>query len=194
MNFRQHAASRQRCYRKLVFIAASASVIALSALAASGAPASASAATAGHATARSAENYCIIEIAKLRPGQATSRVILDECSTRHAPGSTLPAGVSTQSLTKLVTFYQNVDYTGASTSVYGSAGPCDVSGYGFSDLRAENSAVHGISAYRLYNNCNWASYWWGTNFSGAKNGPIQGNNRYVGARWNDHLYSMRVWA
>ena len=193
MNFRQHAVSRQRSRRKLALIAASASVVAISGLA-GGAPALASAATAGHATARSAQEYCVIEVARIRPGEAASRVILDKCSTRHAPGSNLPAGVNLGSATRLVTFYQNANYTGRSTSLYGGDGPCDVIGYQFPDTRPQNTAVRGISSYRLHHNCQFASYWYFTNFHGGKASGIPGNNRYVGNRWNDHVWSMRVWA
>jgi len=145
---------------------------------------------------RSAMRYCFTEIAKIHPPQPASRVVFQACSRQHAPGSLLPAGLSPRlsTLTQLVTFYQNAGWTGLSDTVSGANGPCDISGYGFSDLRFVESNVQGISAYKLHNNCQISNYWYYTNFNGHGHGAVTGNVRYVGATWNDHLWSMRTWA
>jgi len=157
-------------------------------------PVSASAATAAHAAARSPQVYCLTEIARIHPGQAASRIVSQKCSTTHAPGSDLPAGVKVASETLLIRFYENVDYKGLHDTISGADGPCDVVGYQFSNTTSKNNKIHGISSYKLYNKCQFASYWNRTGFHGQKNGPIQGNNRYVGANWNDRVYSFRTWA
>jgi hypothetical protein len=145
---------------------------------------------------RPAMRYCFTEIAKIHPPQPASRVVVQTCSRQHAPGSLLPAGLSPRlaALTPLVTFYQNRAYTGLSDTVSGANGPCDISGYGFSDLRFVESDVLGISSYKLHNNCQISNYWYNTNFKGHGHGAVTGNVRYVGATWNDHLWSMRTWA
>ena len=158
------------------------------------APVSAGAATTAHAAARSPGQYCVIEIAKASPAQAASRVIADVCSARHAPGSTLPAGVNTQKMTRLVQFFSGRAYTGRTVSLFGSAGPCNVIGYEFGDLRGANTAIGGIRSYKLYNHCQWAVYWRNIDFTGLRKGPIHGNNPYVGGRFAGHLWSMRIWA
>jgi hypothetical protein len=158
------------------------------------APVSASAATAAHAAARSPQKYCVIEIATIRPSQAQSRVVLGACSTSHAPGSTLPAGVSPQKPVRLVEFFEGPDYSGRNISIYVSSGPCTVVKYLFPSLKKLNGAIGGISSYRLFSNCRVASYWWNTGFRGPKKGPIRGSNPYVGAPWAGHLWSMKIWA
>ena len=162
------------------------------------APAAASAAPANHAAARSPQVYCLTEIARIHPGQPETRIVSEKCSTRHAPGSELPAGVKVASETLLVRFYENIDYNehqpGLTDTLSGAFGPCDTVGYQFKDTSGKNSKIHGISSYKLYNNCQFASYWWNKNFHGRKNGAVPGNNRYVGSAWNDHVWSFRTWA
>jgi hypothetical protein len=155
---------------------------------------STSAASASTGTARSRMLYCMTVIAKTGAGQATSRVISQRCSTRHATGSLLPAGVSPNASTVLVIFFQNEDYSGLTDTVYGASGPCDTAGYSLPNLALAEYNTNGISSYQLYSNCQYASYWTGRNFTGTKRTAYKGNNRYVGAVWNDDLYSMRVWA
>ena len=92
------------------------------------APTAASATTTAHAAARSPQVYCVTEIARIHPGQPASRIVLEKCSTKHAPGSDLPAGVKVSSGTLLVRFYQNVNYTGKHDTLTGADGPCDTVG------------------------------------------------------------------
>jgi hypothetical protein len=189
---RKAARSRSRTEVDVKFISAilAAGVAALLAAA----PVSASAATAAHAAARSTQVYCVTEIARIHPGQAASRIVLDKCSTRHAPGSDLPAGVNVTGETLLVRFYEDVNYKGRHDTISGADGPCDTIGYQFPNTVAKNNKIGGISSYKLYNKCQFASYWTRTGFRGLKNPAVPGNNRYVGANWNDHIYSMRTWA
>jgi hypothetical protein len=157
-------------------------------------PTAASAATTAHAATRSPQVYCVTEIARIHPGQAASRIVFEKCSTKHAPGSELPAGVQVSSRTLLVRFYQNVDYKGSTDTLTGADGPCDTVGYQFPNTINKNTKIGGISSYKLYNNCRFASYWRRIDFHGLANRGVPGNNRYVGANWNDHLWSMRTWA
>jgi len=106
----------------------------------------------------------------------------------RAAGGALPADE-----TLLVTFFQDADYRGLWDTVGGHDGPCDVAGYSFSNLTLTNFNVNGISSYQLFNNCRFASYWNETGFQGDKRSGVRGNNRYVGAPWNDRVLSMRVW-
>jgi hypothetical protein len=96
--------------------------------------------------------------------------------------------------TLLVTYFQNEGYRGLFDSVGGHNGPCDVHGYGFTDLTLVNFIVMGISSYKLFSNCKVASYWNETGFTGRKRSGYKGDNRYVGAPWNDQVFSMRTWS
>jgi hypothetical protein len=190
---------------KLISAILAAGVAALIAAApAAASAATASAATASHGTTaahavtaaratRAPQRHCVIVVGGLSQGQATSQVV-DECSSTHAPGSTLPAGADTRKLTLLVQFYEGVNFTGPHVALYGSAGPCTAAKYIFPDLRTVNGEVGGISSYRLFNNCRFASYWRNIDFRGPKKGPVPGSNRYVGGLWAGHLWSMKIWA
>ena len=147
-------------------------------------PVSASAATAAHSAARSPQQYCVVTVGKLHLGQAASQVTLNECATSRVP----------RKLTKIVQFFQGVNYTGRSISVYSPAGPCTAVKFLLPNLRTVNAELGGITSYRLFNNCHFASYWRNTGFRGPKKGPVRGNNRYVGLPWAGHLWSMKIWA
>jgi hypothetical protein len=152
-------------------------------------------ASAVSASTRPAARYCFTEVAKIHPPQPATRVVFQTCSSKHARSSVLPAGVKRiQQTTLLVTFFQNEDYGGTWDTVGGKDGPCDTAGYSFSNLTLTNFNVNGISSYQLNNNCKVSSYWNETNFQGAKRSGYKGNNRWVGAQWNDQLLSMRTWA
>jgi hypothetical protein len=154
-----------------------------------------SAANASTGSAKTHMRYCMTVIAKVGRGEATSRVISHRCSSRHAPGSLRPAGTShTASQTVLVIFFQNEGYTGQTDTVYGDSGPCDTAGYSLPNLTLAEYYTNGISSYQLYSNCKYASYWTETNFNGSKKTGVKGNQSYVGALFNDKIYSMRVWA
>jgi hypothetical protein len=132
-------------------------------------------------------------VERIKPGQPETRVVSRTCSNRHAAGSVLPEGVAVPALlTLLVTFFQDLNYVGAWDTVGGQSGPCDSSGYGFSNLSLVNFNVDGISSYQLNNNCHVADYWTSTGYTGTKRSGYRGNNRYVGASWNDNLLSMKV--
>ena len=175
---------------------AAASLAAVTALAL---PASAQAAT-GLTGVRShsetaAPRYCFTLVAKVNPPTAKSRVVSQTCSSTHAPGSLLPAGVAVpRQAALLVTFFQNEDYGGLWDTVGGRNGPCDTAGYGLSNLTLANFNVNGISSYTLHSKCKFASYWTGVNYTGHKRSGRKGNAPFVGAIWNDDLHSMRTWA
>jgi hypothetical protein len=148
------------------------------------APVSASAAAAAHTAARSPQQYCVVTVDKVHLGQAASQVALNECAASQAP----------RTLTRLVEFFQGVNYTGRNISLYSSAGPCTAVKFLLPNLRTVNAELGGITSYRLFSNCHFASYWWNTGFRGPKKGPVRGSNRYVGLPRAGHLWSMKIWA
>ena len=122
-------------------------------------------------------------------------MVSQTCSSKHAAGSFLPAGINIpQQVALLVTFFQNDNYGGQWDTVGGSSGPCDVNGYGFANLTLTNFNVNGISSYTLHSNCKISSYWNQTNYMGDKKSSVKGNQPYVSALWNDDLLSMRTWS
>lgn len=167
--------------------------VAVAALAPFALPGSASAAVNGAHQSHKVR-YCLTEVAKIHPPRPATRVIGRICSDRHEPGSVLPIGANMRQETLLVTFFQNEDYGGSFDSVGGHDGPCDIDGYGFSNLTLTNFNVNGISSYKLFSNCKISSYWDETGFTGNKRSSFRGDNRFVGATWNDRVFSMRTWS
>jgi hypothetical protein len=95
--------------------------------------------------------------------------------------------------TLLVTYYQNVGLTGYDEDIYGDAGTCDNSGYGFRDLTAVNSAVNGISSFQMYGLCRVADVCKYAGF-GTCSSPFYGQRQtYIGAAYNDNVRSGWVW-
>jgi hypothetical protein len=94
--------------------------------------------------------------------------------------------------TPLVTFYEFDNYNGNSNTIYGSAGTCDSSGYGFNDLTANEIAVSGIESYVLWGECN-ATALWTTPWYGGPDGGFNGDQPSLPAPWADGFYSMEVW-
>jgi hypothetical protein len=82
------------------------------------------------------------------PG-AASPVLSRRCAT---PGERL---VAPKADTLLMTWYENFNYGGASTKVYGSGGPCDTGGYGISYVGDDWNDR--ISSYKVFNNCNYSA-------------------------------------
>lgn len=138
--------------------------------------------------------YCYTEVARIHPHSPETRVVSQTCSNGHLPNSVLPDNIKQPSTkTLLVTFFEDEDYLGAWDTVGGDSGTCDSSGYGLSDLTLANFNVNGISSYRLNGKCTIASYWNQTNYQGQGRINYRGDNFFVGAPWNDDLYSMKVW-
>ena len=145
---------------------------------------------------RSAMRYCFTEIAKIHPPQPASRVVFQTCSRQHAPGSLLPAGLSPQRLSTvvtLVTFYQNAGWTGRRTPSPARTGHAILPGMVFPTCASSSPMFRELARTNSTTivNCELLVY---TNFNGHGHGAVTGNIRYVGATWNDHLWSMRTWA
>jgi hypothetical protein len=88
---------------------------------------------------------CVIVLDELRPGEETSRVVFQKCSTDRtelAPSAwSESAGI--QASWRLMTWFSDWGTGGDSTEIYGTAGPCDASGYGISYVgNAWNDRIH----------------------------------------------------
>lgn len=114
-------------------------------------------------------------------------------SRSAAPANPFAATVASSTL--LAILYRDANYSGNTAYIYGDAGPCDASGYGISKAWTyPNPGVADVSSYRLYNNCNTASYWdspWWP-YSGNWSGWVAGTTVANLGAWNDRMYSMKV--
>lgn len=132
--------------------------------------------------------HCVTGIQRISADSPATKVVYTHCSTTIA--NALALAPAQEWL--LATFYQNTNYdpNGASDSVSGTQGPCDPSGYDLT-LTIENSIVGGISSYQYFSNCSAQSgYYWAN-----KTSPCffyhYGDNPYIGAMCNDHLWSAQ---
>jgi hypothetical protein len=92
----------------------------------------------------------------------------------------------------LATFFEDANYIGYNDNVSGKNGPCDASGYGISDLASVELNVNGISSYYYFNNCNTQRLYSDT-YYGGNQAVNYGDNANVGQKFNDNLWSMRLW-
>lgn len=172
-------------------------------------PAAASASTPPPpAAAAISGSYCFTEVAPIAPGSRELGVVSRTCSdTPAAPGSKLPAGMAqtsestatptgensaAASMDLLVTLFEHDFFRGRYDTLGGRFGTCDTAGYGFSDLRLANFNTGGITSYIPNGACKYTSYWNGLNYTGAARINFNGSNRFVGATWNDNMYSMKI--
>lgn len=140
-------------------------------------------------------NYCLTMVAPSQPGGRDLRVVSEICSDTPKTNTVLPTGVAIPAATQLlVIFHENIDFQGRFDTVAGQEGPCDAAGYGFSDLTLVNFNVGGISSYEYGagSNCHVATYWNQTGFQGTARVNFIGNQPFVGATWNDDLFSMKI--
>ena len=101
---------------------------------------------------------CQIVLGKVpRPG-TPSPILSSRCA---APGKTLAAPLSN---VKLMDWYAGTNYGGSHTTVWGSGGPCDSGGYGFSWVG--DSWNDRISSYKVFSNCNYSAAWLDINWGG----------------------------
>jgi hypothetical protein len=88
--------------------------------------------------------------------------------------------------TLLVVFFEDVNYGGYESEVYGSDGTCDHAGYGIDDMDGVNDDVNGVSSYQLIGNCDASEKFSDYNLQGTYSGIIVGQNQsWVGSQWND---------
>lgn len=142
-----------------------------------------------------AGKYCLSQAAPVSPGSRDLTITSTTCSDTARAGTTLPDNVAQPAATQLlVIFHQNLNYGGAYDTIAGSFGPCDSAGYGFTNLSNVEFNVGGISSYEYAagSNCNYASYYTGTNYGGTARIGYIGNNPYVGSPWNDDIFSMHI--
>lgn len=144
-------------------------------------------AQAGGDGSAAAGQRCYIVLAKLKPGESTSRVVSSECITGNQRRTTT-AG------TLLMTWYFDADFvTPAAGGIEGEAGGCDFDGYRLSTIGLTMS--RNISSYKLWNNCFWFKGWTNFNFTGSTPGWVAGTAKpYIGDLLNDNLRSARLTA
>jgi hypothetical protein len=139
---------------------------------------------------------CVTVVARISQRAPATRVVSRRCGGSSAAAPSLssslsqPAAFPCGTCTPLLVVYANLNYGGASNVIYGKSGPCDATGYSI------NQTVLGdwgdrISSMKWANNC--------VNIDGfhdlSQTGFCvhwHGNVSYVGARLNDHVYSMHV--
>lgn len=155
-------------------------VVLLAVVLAFGAFAFAPAAHAASQTAAQAE-HCQIVVAKLQPGEQTSRVLSSQCVQGTQPlvaplGSTL-----------LMSWYKDANYYGASTLIYGYYGPCDSAGYGIAYVGNAWNDV--ISSFKVWNNCYYSRAYTNSNYGGTC-ARYHLNVPWVGSTMNDRISSF----
>jgi hypothetical protein len=139
-----------------------------------------------------AGQHCVVVLDKLRPGQTTSRTLSRTCADRtDAPALTRTAAASTL----LLVLYQDVNFGGASTKIYGAYGPCDAEGYGFSNLGTWRNRV---SSLKGFNWCNVVDLYDNINYGGAFLAGFGGCCSRLDVPWvssyaNDRTDSILTW-
>ncbi|MBM7772660.1 hypothetical protein JOD54_002864 [Actinokineospora baliensis] len=165
-------------HAKRTFIALSFATLALAG--------TATAATATTAASTKAKESCRTLIEKIPGKQGESRVVLRQCAVDPA---TLRVPVEG---TKLITFYADINYGIPFEEVYGDDGACDAEGYAMPELENLNDRIGGVSSYIISNDCNDQIYYYDEDYEGARNSN-RNDSPWVGATWNDHLYSIKLW-
>lgn len=141
--------------------------------------------SASAATTAPQAKYCVQVLDPLQPGQQTSRIAYQTCSTDPSAKSLVQPAAETE----LVKFWQNNGYEGLWDIVYGKEGKCDIDGYGLGDLTGVNANVGGISSYKLYNNCTASQQCTKVQYAGDCTTLLFGNQPLLHGEYNDHMYS-----
>jgi hypothetical protein len=133
--------------------------------------------------------HCQVVLDKVRPGESSSRVLSSQCARA---GQTL---VAPRASVPILTIYEHLNYGGRSKTFYGSAGPCDASGYAINDVGG--IPLHPswwrtrVSSLYYGNNCIYQNGYTGFNRTGTC-AHYHHNTGYVGASMNDRIVSFRV--
>ncbi|MEV0385503.1 hypothetical protein [Nonomuraea sp. NPDC050643] len=115
-------------------------------------------ATPSNASSAAPERECQIVLGPAPAAGEASPVLSQKCASS---GERLAAPAAD---TLLMTWYENFNYGGASTKIYGSGGPCDTGGYGIANVGpAWNDR---ISSFKVFNNCNYSSTFQHENWGG----------------------------
>src|SRR5688500_12796 len=137
------------------------------------------------------ERHCRVVLAKLKPAEATSRVLSRTCADRKED-------LAINQGTLLMTWYEHRDYGGLSTYVEGDYGPCDSEGYAITDVGGPWDPYYpywwrnGISSFQVFSNCYNVTAWEGVNFGGYRVGSWSGSRKYVGDVANDIIRSLTI--
>lgn len=121
-----------------------------------------------------------------RPDQRSpeTEVVSTQCA---GPGRPLVAPLAS---VPIVVLYENLNYGGASTVIYGGSGYCDATGYSIKSFTS-GSWYKRTSSYKYAGGCDYTkSYYYA-----SETGYCQrffGNVPWVGSTLNDHVYSMHV--
>ncbi len=141
--------------------------------------ASASSSHAGVASKR-----CQIVLAKLQPGERTSRVLSSQC-VEGDQALVAPLGD-----TILMSWYEDINFGRHLYDAYGEDGPCDWAGYGYSFVGAFYNDR--ISSFKLYNNCFYTRAYADRDYQGDCQEYYSDNISWVGTRMNDRISSFRI--
>ena len=131
--------------------------------------------------------YCVTVIDRLQPGQKDSKVLSRTCSAD--PAAAPRAGLTSSDL--LAKFWSDVDYKGDWDEVYGDDGPCDGTGYGFSDVTDIFDGE--ISSYELFSGCHESELFTDTDYEGNHTTLLYGNQSVLPAGFNDNVGSIWIY-
>jgi hypothetical protein len=147
--------------------------------------------SASAAPAHPAFTHCRTVVEKIRPDQAATRVVAQSCSGSSQPTAVAldltPIVTPTAVYTPLLIQYENLNYGGRSNVLYGTNGPCDLSGYSIN----RNQWGTLTSSVKWASNCTMIDAFHDANQSGFCV-HFFGNVGYVGARLNDHVFSYHL--
>lgn len=100
--------------------------------------------------------------------------------------------------TPLVQFWKDANYNNSTTTICGSSGTCDASGYG---LKYVATVFVGfprqVSSFQLFGNCRVSGWWDGTDaaaYSGGYSGRRVGQYFATLVDWNDRIGSMKLYS
>lgn len=131
---------------------------------------------------------CVTVLAAKAPGEKTSRVLHRSCAveTFEQSARARATGVGPMDSTLLAVFWEDVDFGGDESDVYGDDGTCDHEGYGIADMDDVQDETEGVSSYQLVGNCDVSEKFSDYDFEGRSSGLIFGQRQtWVGADWND---------
>lgn len=105
-------------------------------------------------------------------------------------GMAARSGSSAASYTLLLRFYYTEGYQDTNTACYGSAGPCDLYGYGKRDW-GDAFWKANASSLQTYNSCNATALFREVNYTGRSEYHVGDVPNFPVV--NDHLYSFKTW-
>lgn len=150
--------------------------------------------TAHAAPAKSGTRHCGVLLAKVRPGETSSKVLKEACSSSQA-GMAKALGVQEDVI--LLSLFKDADFQGDAKNWLGADGPCDSAGYAIPNLHTTlpwNSFDDSISSwYQGTAFCNYVNFWSDPYYSGKHVAwPHYTSVSYVGDYINDQTSSISV--